>query len=426
MTPSSIFLLAAFVIVAVPVVLLRVSGLKSVLPLVVVQIIVGIALGPSVFGRIAPDAFRSLATPETISSLSGLAAIGVLIFGLISGLHIDPGVFSGRERAFWPIASANIVVPLIFGALAGHWILSRHPDELLPGVSAPEFMAAIGICVAMNALPVLGAILGEMGLLGSRVGKLALGVAGVNNITLWVVLGVVLTAAAAHSRVHHGLLPPIYLFVLVPSYFVLMVRFVRPVLRNMVMSRMQGEAMCARALVVVGAAAIASALVTELMGLHYILGAFLIGAILPANLHQPILDRLQVVTIALLMPFFFALTGMRILIDLHSPALLEMTIGVTLAAVLGIVGGTAVVARMKGEPWRFALGLGALLQSKGLTELIVITMLLDAGIISPKIFTAMILMALASTALTMPLARLTLAAKKPLMSAPMSAPSQQA
>ncbi len=426
MTPSSIFLLAAFVIVAVPVVLLRVSGLKSVLPLVVVQIVVGIALGPSVFGRIAPGAFQSLATPETISSLSGLAAIGVLLFGLISGLHIDPGVFSGRERAFWPIAAANIAVPLVFGSLAGYWILSRHPDELLAGVSVPEFMAAIGICVAMNALPVLGAILAEMGLLGSRVGKLALGVAGMNNIVLWVILGVVLTAAAAHSRIHRGLLPPIYLLILVPAYFILMVRFVRPILSNMVTTRMLGEAISARALVVVGAAAIASALITELMGLHHILGAFLIGAILPANLHQPILDRLQVVTIALLMPFFFALTGMKILIDLHSPALLEMTFGVALAAVLGIVGGTAAIARMRGETWPFALGLGALLQSKGLTELIVITMLLDAGVISPKIFTVMILMALASAVLTMPLARRALIGKKSLLPAPLSAPSQQA
>ena len=197
--------------------------------------------------------------------------------------------------------------------------------------------------------------------------------------------GRLLTAAAAHSRIHRGLLPPIYLLVLVPAYFILMVRFVRPILSNMVTTRMLGEAMSARALVVVGAAAIASALITELMGLHHILGAFLIGAILPANLHQPILDRLQVVTIALLMPFFFALTGMKILIDLHSPALLEMTFGVALAAVLGIVGGTAAIARMRGETWPFALGLGALLQSKGLTELIVITMLLDAGVISPKI-----------------------------------------
>ncbi len=175
MTPSSIFLLQAFVIVAAPVVLLRVSGLKGLLPLVVVQIMVGIGLGPSVLGRLAPDYFQMFTSPEMLSSLSGLASVGVLFFGLISGLHLDPGVFNGKERAFWPVAAANIAVPVTLGCLAGAWILTRHPDELLPGVNPAEFMAAIGICATMNALPVLGAILGEMGLLGSRVGNLALG-----------------------------------------------------------------------------------------------------------------------------------------------------------------------------------------------------------------------------------------------------------
>jgi Kef-type K+ transport system membrane component KefB len=408
MTPSSIFLLEAFVIVAAPVVLLRASGLKGLMPLVVVQIMVGIALGPSVFGRIAPAYFHMFTNPATLSSLSGLAAIGVLIFGLISGLHLDTSVFSGKERAFWPVATANIAVPMTLGCLAGYWIVARLPDERLAGVSVPEFMAAVGICVTMNALPVLGAILGEMGLLGSRIGNLALGLAGVNNILLWMMLSILLTATAAHSGEGHGLLPPIYLLVLAPAYLILMVRVVRPILGNMVMIRMLDEVIYTRALVVVGAAAIASALATELMGLHYIMGAFLIGAIMPVSLQKPLLDRLQVMTIALLMPFFFTLTGMRILIDLGSPALLEVFVVTTVVAVVGIVGGTAVAARLNGEEWSFAFGLGSLLQSKGLTELIVLTILLDARVVSPRIFTAMILTAMASTALTMPLARLTL------------------
>jgi len=196
LTPSAIFLLQAFVIVVVPVVLLRASGLRALMPLVVVKIMVGIVLGPSVFGRIAPDYFQMFASPAMLSSLSGLAFVGVLIFGLISGLHLDPGVFRGNERAFWPVAVANVAVPMTLGCVAGAWILARHPDELLAGISCIEFIAAIGIWVSMNALPVLGAILGEMGLLVSRIGHLALGVAGLNNIVLWVLLGILLTAAA--------------------------------------------------------------------------------------------------------------------------------------------------------------------------------------------------------------------------------------
>jgi Kef-type K+ transport system membrane component KefB len=392
----------------IPVALLRASGLRALMPLVVVQIMVGIVLGPSVFGRFAPDYFQMFASPAMLSSLSGLASVGVMIFGLISGLHLDPGVFSGNERAFWPVATANVAVPMMLGCLAGGWILASYPDELLAGVSSVEFIAAIGICVSMNALPVLGAILGELNLLGSRVGHLALGVAGVNNIVLWILLGVLLTAAAGHSAGHHGLLP-IYLLALAPAYLFLMVRVVRPMLGRMVTARMLDEAVNTRALVVVGAATIGSALATELMGLHYIIGAFLVGAIIPAKLQEPILDRLQVMTVALLMPFFFTLTGMRILIDPSSPVLLEVFLVTTAVAVVGIVGGTAVAARLNGEAWPVAFGLGSLLQSKGLTELIVLTILLDAQIISPTIFTAMILMALVSAALTMPLAKLALA-----------------
>ena len=409
MTASSIFLLQALVIIAVPVVLLRLCGLRGLMPLVVMQILVGIALGPSIFGRLAPDYFQMFASQPVISSLTGLASVAVLIFGLISGLHLDADVFSGKDRTFWPVAIANITVPIALGCLAGYWILVRYPVELLPGVSPAEFMAAIGVCLSMKALPVLGAILGEMNLLGRRIGHLALGVASVNDITLWILLGVLLTVAATgHAGDGHGL-PPIYLLVSIPLYLLLMVRVVRPVLGRMVTARMLDEVITARSLVVVGAATIASALVTELMGLHFIIGAFLVGAITPANLHKPILDRLQVMTVALLMPFFFALTGMRTLLDFGSLATLQIFTIVIAVGAAGVIGGTALAARLSGETWSFGLALGSLLQAKGLTELIVLTVLLDAKILSPRIFGAMVLMALFSTALAMPLARLALA-----------------
>ncbi|MBV9286529.1 MAG: cation:proton antiporter [Hyphomicrobiales bacterium] len=428
MTPSSIFLLQALAILAVPVVLLRLSGLRGLLPLVVMQIMVGILLGPSVFGRLAPDLFQMFAGPALLTSLTGVASLAVLIFGLTSGLHLDPGVFSGNERAFWPVAAANVAVPMTLGSAAGYWILANHPEELLPGVNAVEFSAAIGICVSMKALPVLGAILGEMNLLGRRIGHFSLGVAGVNDIVFWIVLGVLLTAAAAgHSGGGHGL-PPLYLLISVPLYLALMVRVVRPLLASMIAARMRSVGANPRALVVVGAATIASALATELMGLHFIIGAFLIGAIMPVNLRKPILDCLQVMTVALLMPFFFALTGMRTFIDLSSPTLLEVFTISTAVGVVGIIGGTAVPLRFFGETWSFGLSLGSLLQAKGLTELIVLTILLDARIISSKIFAAMILMALVSTALAMPLSRLMLsrAGERRMITEPMTLPSQQA
>jgi len=142
------------------------------------------------------------------------------------------------------------------------------------------------------------------------------------------------------------------------------------------------------------------------MGLHYILGAFVTGAAMPESLRKPILDRLHGLTLALLMPFFFTMTGLRTVLDPTSSAFLEV-FGIAAAiSVIGITGGTALAARAVGEPWSFAFGLGALLQTKGLMELIVLTILIDAGIISPNVFAALILMAVVSTALAMPMARL--------------------
>ncbi|HUN99442.1 MAG TPA: cation:proton antiporter [Bradyrhizobium sp.] len=428
MAASSIFLIQAFIIVVVPVVLLRISRLKGLLPLVAVQIMLGIALGPSFFGKVAPGYFQVFASPAALSSLTGLATIAVMIFGLISGLHVDPLIFNGKERVFWPVATANVLFPMILGCLAGYWILARYPEELPPGVSPAVFIVAMGISLSMTALPVLGAILGEMNLLGSRIGQLALGIAGINNITLWVLLGILLTAAAAgRAGYSHGA-AGVYLLVSAPVYLLFMVRVVRPTLVKLVTARMQAgdQGVTTRGAVVVGAATIASALATDLMGLHFIIGAFLVGAIIPANLHKPILDRLQVMTIALLMPFFFTLTGMRTLIDLSSPGLFQFfSIAIGVGAI-GIVGGTAVAARLIGERWSFGVGLGSLLQAKGLTELIVLTVLLDAGIISPRIFAAMILMAVCSTALAMPLARFALgrSSRGSLIMQPLTAPGQ--
>jgi Kef-type K+ transport system membrane component KefB len=410
-TPSSIFLLQAFVIVAVPAILRRLTRVKGIMPLVTMQIMVGIVLGPSVFGKLAPGVFQIFGSPAALSPLGGLATVAVLIFGLISGLHLDPAVLGGRERAFWPVAIATIACPMALGCLAGFWILSSFPDELLPGVSPAVFAAAMGICVSMKALPVLAAILGEMGLFGSRISHLALGVAGVNDIALWVLLGILLTVAAAgHAGQGHGL-PAVWLLALAPIYLFLMVRYARPMLARMVSRRIDGgdEAVTTQGAIVVGGATILSGLATELLGLHYIIGAFVVGAIMPANLHKPILDRLQVMTVALLMPFFFTLTGMRTLIDLNSPVLFQVfSIAMAVGAV-GIIGGAALAARIFGERWSFGLALGSLLQAKGLTELIVLTVLLDAQILSPRIFAPLVLMALVSTALAMPLARLALA-----------------
>jgi Kef-type K+ transport system membrane component KefB len=406
MTPGLIFLVQALVVVALPVAVLRFSRLKGLVPLVVVQIVVGIALGPSLFGRLAPEYYQLFFNHAALSPLSGIGSVAVLVFGLITGLHLDLNIFRDNSRATSVVATASVVVPTALGCLAGYWILVRHADELAPGISPAEFSAAVGICTGVTALPVLGALLREMDLLGRRIGHLALAIAGINDMALWILLGVLLTAVAGQAPGGPGVLASLFF---VPVYLIVMVRVVRPLLSGMVIARMRDGEVQERALALVGAVTIASALATEFIGLHYILGAFVTGAVMPDNLRKPILDRLQVLTLALLMPFFFMLTGLRTLIDPSSSAFLEIFIVATAVAVIGKVGGSALAARFVGQSWPLALGLGALLQTKGLMEVIVLTILLDARIISSNVFAALILMAVVSTALAMPLARLMLA-----------------
>ena len=149
-------------------------------------------------------------------------------------------------------------------------------------------------------------------------------------------------------------------------------------------------------------------MITQILGLHYIFGAFVAGAVMPQELRKPLLDRLQVATVGVLMPFFFMLTGLRTLIDLGSSGFVEILLVTTALAVVGKVGGTALAARLVGETWATALSLGALVQTKGLMELIVLTILLDRGIIATNTFSALVLMAVLTTMLAMPLTRLAL------------------
>jgi Kef-type K+ transport system membrane component KefB len=364
--------------------------------------LVGIALGPSLFGRVAPNFYQMLFNEQALSQLLGIASTAVLFFGLITGLHLAPSTFRGNGRAFTFVAAANILVPTACGCLAAFWIVARYPQELAPRIGSWEFAAAVGICIGMTALPVLGAILHEMNLLSSRIGHLALGIAGVNDAVLWIFLGLLLAVVTGQGAGGFGVVVSV---VLVPVYLVIMVHIVRPLLGRAVTARMRDGEVHERALAIVAAVTIASALATEAMGLHYILGAFVTGAVMPDHLREPILERLQVLTLALLMPFFFTLTGVRTLIDPGSSAFVEVFMVTTVVAAVSIVGGTAVAARLVGESWPFALGLGALLQTKGLMELIVLVVVRDAGIISNNVFAALVLMAVVSTALAMPMAR---------------------
>jgi Kef-type K+ transport system membrane component KefB len=251
-----------------------------------------------------------------------------------------------------------------------------------------------------------------MGLLGQRIGSLALGIAAVNDAALWLILGALMTTSAAGGQ---GLSGVAFSALALAVYFVLMAHFVRPLLRRAVGAVGQEGSIGEGTLILLGGSAIGSAVITQALGLHYIFGAFIAGAIVPRELRQSILDRLQVMTITVLMPFFFMLTGLRTKIDLSSAVFAEILLVTTAMGVVGKVGGTAITAVLAGETWRSALCLGTMAQTKGLMEVIVLTILLEEGIISTTVFSALTLMAVLSTALVMPVSRFLLSARTPIV-----------
>ena len=162
MSAPTIFLIQALVLVALPVVVLRISGLKGRIPLVVVQILVGIALGPTLFGRLDADLYHMFFNPKALAPLLGIADVAIVIFGFVTGLHFDSAVLRKSAAGTSFIATANILVPILAGFAGGIWIFYRHFGELESKFSPLNFAAAFGICVSIAALPVLGEILREM------------------------------------------------------------------------------------------------------------------------------------------------------------------------------------------------------------------------------------------------------------------------
>ena len=327
------------------------------MPLVVVQIIVGIVLGPSVFGRIAPDYFQMFASPAMLSSpLWTCHLLACCIFGLISGLHLDPGVFSGNERAFWPRGGSEH--RRSDDARLSGWSLDfvAPSRRALAGVSSVEFIAAVGICVSMNALP------------GARSDSWARWACSAVVSAIWrsespastiSYCGYCLACFSRPRPEHSGERSRVAANL--PAGVGAGVS-VRDGADRAADPEQHGHgpdatmsAINTRALLWSGAATIASALATELMGLHYIIGAFVVGAIIPAKLHEPILDRLAGHDGR-------AADALLLHADGHAnpdrpefAGLLEMFVVTTAVAAVGIVGGTAAAARLTGEPWSVAV-----------------------------------------------------------------------
>ncbi|WP_455288766.1 cation:proton antiporter [Cupriavidus necator] len=395
MNAVNIFFLQAMLVVALPYLLWRGAGLQSVFPLVGIQVLAGILLGPSVFGQLAPQGWTALFGPDHLPMLSGLQWLAVTLFCFLTGLHLREGGVPAQWRVTFQISLGSIAVPFGLGAVAGWWMLSAGWPVAGERADPYWFACAIGISTAVTALPVLGAVLREMRLTGTNIGQLALRCAAVNDGWVWLFLTLLLLQQGGQDGA--GALA---VAARAGAYLALMFGVVRPALAWLLRHREpETELLLAIALFLV----LASAFLGELAGLHHVMGGFVAGLVWPSQAAQRVRQQLEPMTVVVLLPFFFLAAGLRTEISLQEPMALWIAALSLAVAIAGKMAGVALPALRAGMGWHESLALGALLQTKGLVELVVLTVLLDARVISTTAFSGLLLMALASTLLARPL-----------------------
>jgi Kef-type K+ transport system membrane component KefB len=365
-------------------------------PPVIGEVLSGILLGPSLLGRLAPGVENYLFPESARPALGVVAQLGVVLYMFVVGLEFDAGSLRRRAAPFVFISQASIAVPFLLGLGLATLI---YPELSQPGVPFVAFGMFMGIAMSITAFPVLARILTDRGLTRTDLGVAALTCAAVDDVTAWCLLAVVVGVARAT-------LGGAFVAILLTVAFIALMFFVaRPIAARLLSHEPSAEP-SQEAVTWTLAGLMLSALVAEQIGIHAIFGAFLFGAIIPAD--SPIASRLgihrsPVVTI-LFLPAFFALTGLRTQIGLVSSWQdWGMCLLIIALATAGKFGGTFAAGRLMKIPSRFAAQLGILMNTRGLMELVVLNVGLDLGVISPTLFTMMVIMALVTTAMTTPM-----------------------
>jgi Kef-type K+ transport system membrane component KefB len=365
-------------------------------PPVVGEVLAGLLLGPSLLGRVSPAALAFLLPPQVAPLLGVLAQVGVILFMFLIGVDLDPGVMRSRTQSTIAIAHASITVPFVLGALLA---LPLYPRLSTRDVPFTAFALFLGVSMSITAFPVLARILTDRGLQRTRLGVMALTCAAVNDVTAWCLLAFVVSVVKARTG------SAVVTAVLTAAYIGLLLVGARPLAARLVRA-VDHRGVTQGVLTVTFVALLLSALITEAIGVHAIFGAFVLGAIVPhdSRIARELREQLGGVAVVLLLPAFFAFTGLRTQVGLVQGAAGWLLCGgIVLVASLGKFGGSAAAARLTGLSWHDAASLGVLMNTRGLVELIVLNIGLDLRVLSPVLFAMLVLMALVTTMATTPL-----------------------
>jgi len=368
---------------------------------VIGEIVAGIFLGPSIFGWIFPELSAFIFPQSSLLSLQFLSQIGLAFFMFVVGMELDLNKIRHKTYDVIIISHVSIIVPFFLGVCISYFVF----QELAPkDISFTSFALFIGIAMSITAFPVLARIIKERGLTKTPLGVLAITCAAVDDVTAWCLLAAVIAIVKAGS-----ITSSIFTIGLAISYIFFMIYIIRPALQRISDRRIHNEKIDKKVISISFFILLLSAYFTEIIGIHALFGSFIAGVIMPNNVRfkEILSDKIEDVSTILLLPIFFAFTGLRTQIGLlnesHLWVFCFLIIGV---AILGKLIGSSITAKLVGRTWKDSLSLGVLMNTRGLMELIVLNIGYDLGILGPEIFAILVLMALFTTFMTGPLLNL--------------------
>jgi Kef-type K+ transport system membrane component KefB len=366
-------------------------------PSVIGEIIAGIVLGPSLLGLYFPEFSIVLFPIESLGNLQFLSQIGLILFMFIIGMELDLKVLRNRAKEAVVISHASIVIPFALGIGLAYFVYFKFAPA---DVAFLPFALFMGIAMSITAFPVLARIVQERGIHKTKLGAIVITCAAADDITAWCILAAVIAIVKAGTFVSS-----LYVIGLAISYVIVMLFVVKPFLKKIGELYGTKDKLTKPVVAIFFLTLIISSYTTEIIGIHALFGAFMTGVIMPdiTKFRNLFIEKVEDVSVILLLPLFFVYTGLRTEIGLiNDPFLWKVTGIIILVAVIGKFFGSALAAKFVGQNWRDSLTIGALMNTRGLMELVVLNIGLDLKVLTPEVFTMMVIMALVTTSMTGP------------------------
>lgn len=366
-------------------------------PAVIGEIIAGIVLGPSLIGAIFPEFYHALFPESSFNNLKILSEIGLILFMYVVGMELDLKILKTKAHEAVVISHASIILPFALGMGLAYFIYTAYAPA---GVQFSSFGLFMGISMSITAFPVLARIVQERGMNKTKLGTVIITCAAVDDITAWCLLAVVIAIVKAGTFVS-----ALYTILFAVVYVLVMIKVVKPFLHRIAEVYSSREKINKSIVAIFFLTLLLSSFCTETIGIHALFGAFMAGAIMPSkvNFRNMFVEKVEDIALVLFLPLFFVYTGLRTEIGLiNEPELWMVTGWIVLVAVVGKFFGSSLAGKFVGQTWKESLMVGALMNTRGLMELVVINIGYDLGVLTEEVFAMMVIMALVTTFMTSP------------------------